>query len=152
MAITRWNPFQELKDLHREIDRIFSRTFGREGLLPSLRAEVWIPAMDMYRKGENLVVKADLPGIRPEDVDISISEGLLTIKGERHCEEIKEEDLYMQEICPGKFERNITLPEAVRADKAEASFANGLLELTVPLEAAKAPKKVKVQVKEIKAA
>ncbi len=151
MAIIRWNPIQELRDLHREIDYIFARTFGPEEFMPSSKAGMWFPAVDMYRKGENLVVKVNVPGVKPDDLDISISENILTIKGERHYERINEENVYMQEICSGGFERSITLPD-VKADKAKASFTNGLLELTMPLEEAKAPQKVKVQVKEIKAA
>lgn len=150
MAITRWRPFEELRDLQREMDRLFARTLGREHVFPSFtQAEVFYPDVDVYRRGDNLVVRVDLPGVRPQDVDIAVSDNLLTIKGERLYEEIKDEDAYVREICPGKFERSITLPEAVRVDQTKATFENGTLELTAPLAEVRAPKKVKVEVKEI---
>lgn len=150
MAIARWRPLEELRDLQREMDRLFARAFGREHVLPTFaRAEVFYPDVDVYRRGDNLVVRVDLPGVRPQDVDITVSDNLLTIKGERSYEEIKDEDTYVREICPGKFERMITLPEAVKVDQAKATFENGMLELTATLAEVRAPKRVKVEVKEI---
>ncbi len=149
--LTRWSPMRDITSLHRDIDELFGRVFGRtEGLVPSLFMERYtFPAIEFARKGDNLVVRAELPGVNPKDVDVNVTGNLLTIKGERRQdEETKREDYYMREISYGAFERTITLPEGVNADKIEASYKGGVLELTMPAEAAVKGKKVHIEVEE----
>ena len=147
--LTKWNPFKELSSLHTDIDDLFGRTFGRTGL-PALFTEGYrYPAMDCAMKGDNFVVHVELPGIDPKDVDITVTGNLLTVKGERKLEkEVKEEEYLVREIGYGSFERTITLPHGVNADKVKANYVKGILEITMPAEAAIKGKKVPIELTE----
>ena len=147
--LTKWNPFKELSSLHTDLDELFNRTFGRTGL-PSLITEGYrYPAMDCAMKGDNFIVSVELPGIDPKEVDITVAGNLLTVRGERKLEkETKEEDYLMREIGYGSFERTITLPHGVNTEKVKAHYAKGILEITMPAEAAVKGKKVPVEVAE----
>ena len=102
----------------------------------------------MYEKDEKFVVRAELPGMKKEDADISVLGDTLTIKGERKAEaEVKDEDYYRCELCYGKFSRSVALPAAVEAGKVQASYENGILEITLPKAEEAKPKKVEVKVK-----
>jgi len=108
-----------------------------------------MPALEVYEKDDKFVVRAELPGMKKEDIDISIVGDTLTIRGERKAEsEVKDEDYYRCEMCYGKFSRAITLPSAIQADKVEASYQNGILEIVLPKAIEAKPKKVEVKVKE----
>jgi HSP20 family protein len=143
-----WRPFRELEDVERRFDEIFGRP-----TLPSLwwrfPEEVgWIPALDMFEKDNKLVVKAEIPGMKEEDIDVSVVGDTLNIKGERKSEtEVKDEDYYRCERSYGSFFRSIPLPSAVDANKIEANYEDGVLEVTLPKTAAAKRKKVKVAAK-----
>ena len=108
----------------------------------------WAPAVEMYEKDNNFVVKADLPGVKGEDVDISLVGETLTIKGERKAsKEVKDENYYRCESHYGSFSRSIMLPAAVDAKKVEASYENGILEILVPKAKEAMPTKVEIKVK-----
>ena len=149
MAITRveTNPFREFATLQDRLNRMFGDNIyvrdedvsGRPG---------WIPAVDIYEtEGHDLVVKAELPGMEKENIEVNLSDHTLTIKGEKKKEEeIKEENYYRAERSYGGFLRTLELPKDVHADKVKASFKNGILEVRMPkTEEAKA-KEVKVKV------
>jgi HSP20 family protein len=107
-----------------------------------------MPDVDVFEKDGNVVVRTDLPGLRPEDIDVSVEGDVLTIKGHREEEkEVKEEDYYCSERATGDFVRTVRLPEGVTADKVEAHYENGVLEVTVPKPAASVTAAVKVPVK-----
>jgi HSP20 family protein len=109
--------------------------------------EGWTPALESRVENGNLIVKADLPGIDPKEVSISVLGNQLTIEGERKREEKKEEkDYFYQEMSYGKFSRTIPLPEGVEADKVKASYKNGVLEITLPAPQQLASKKVQIEV------
>ncbi len=133
MALVPWRPFGELTTLRREMDRLFERFFGEE--LPSLelpRAE-WMPRLDMTETKDNIVVKADIPGLEPKDLDVSLIGDTLTIKGEKKEEkEEKDEHRHLVERRYGAFSRMVRLPAAVAPDKIKASFKNGVLTVTLP--------------------
>jgi HSP20 family protein len=143
-----WRPFRELEDVERRFDEIFGRPTP-----PSLwwrfPEEVgWIPALDMFEKDNKLVVKAEIPGMKDEDIDVSVVGDTLNIKGERKSEtEVKDEDYYRCERSYGSFFRSIPLPSAVDANKIEANYEDGVLEVTLPKTAAAKRKKVKVAAK-----
>jgi HSP20 family protein len=143
-----WRPFRELEDVERRFDEIFGRP-----TLPSLwwrfpEETGWIPALDVFEKDNKLVVKAEIPGMKEEDIDVSVVGDTLTIKGERKTEaEVKDEDYYRCERSYGSFFRSIPLPSAVDANKIEANYENGVLEVTLPKTAAAKRKKVKVAAK-----
>lgn len=145
MAIERWRPFSELMSLRREMDKLFE-DFTR----PSrFFAEAEAPVIDAYHTPNEVVVKAALPGLKPEDISIDITGDTLTIKGEGKAEkEIKKEDYLYQERRFGAFSRSIALPRGLQPDKAEATMEDGVLTLTIPKAEEVKPKAIKVKAKE----
>ncbi len=146
--LTRWDPFGEFSSLRRAMDRVF------EDFSP---ARVWRTAevsdltfpIDVSETETDIVVKAVLPGVKSEDVDISVSEGVLTIKGEsRYEEKTEKENYYRQEIRYGAFSRSIALPTRVDHERAEAEFAEGILTVRLPKAEEVRPKSIKVRPKE----
>jgi HSP20 family protein len=142
---------RELDTLRRRMDDLFAdlseRVFG-----PGERERsVWgtaalVPALESHIEKDTLIVKADLPGIDPKEVSISVTGNQLTIEGERKREEKKEEKDYVyQEVAYGKFSRTMTLPEGVDADKVKASYKNGVLEITMPAPKQIASKKIQIE-------
>jgi len=146
MSMIRWEPFRELVSLRQAMDRLFEESFVRPSRFISLLGEEAHPAIDMHQTPNEVVVKAALPGVKPEDVDITITGDVLTIKGETKTEEeMKREDYLCQECRYGAFSRSITLPGAFKTDKAEASFEDGVLTLTIPRAEEAKPKTIKVK-------
>lgn len=154
--LRKFDPLKELSSIQRDMDDLFRRVFG--SLTPSslFRRETsafkgeWYPAIDCYMKNNQFIVHADLPGIDPKDIDISITGNILTIRGERksEIEEKKESGVLFRETVYGTFERSLTLPEGVDASKVHATFKNGVLELAMPAKAEALPKKVKIELEE----
>lgn len=147
MAIVRWDPFGEALRMQRDMDRIFARLGQVEG-----RGDgdgiAWMPKVDVKRTGDDVVIRAELPGIKPDDVDIELTDNVLTIKGERKLEEEREGEGWMiRESSYGSFERSLTIPEGVDPASISASYADGILEVHVPkaLEAAR-PKRTKIEI------
>ena len=121
--LVRWNPFaEELLSWHRDIDDLFGRFFGR----PDLRLTGGLPPMETYRKEGNYVVRFDLPGVDPKDLDIHVEGDVLTIKGERKAEEKGPE---YREAFYGKFERAVTLPRGVKAERLRLAMRTVFLSL-----------------------
>lgn len=147
-AIRKWAPFSELATLHEEMDEFFRRAFGTMGgLTQSLWGEPWYPNVECFAKEGNIVVRAEIPGIDPKDIDISIVGNTLVIKGEKKgAKEVSKENYLISEVRYGSFERTITLPEGVRADNIRANYKNGTLEITMPAEKAALPRKVTIEV------
>ncbi len=132
--LERWNPFTEVDRMLSDMDRLLSQTVGRSRLLPRLTG--FSPLVDLYDTGDRLVLKALVPGARPEDIDISLEQNTLTISG-RYGQTLSEDEAknvtwYRREIGAGQFAETFTLPVPVNADQAEASFENGILTLTMP--------------------
>jgi len=133
--LTKRNPLQEMFDVEREMREISRRIFGSSWLAPvAVDGISWTPAVDVFSRQGDLVVRADLPGIDPDkDVDITVENGVLTIKGERRHEEKTEEENYHRfESSYGSFQRSVPLPKDVDADDIRASYENGILEVVVP--------------------
>jgi len=147
MSMIRWEPFREMMSLRQAMDRLLEDSFVRPARLwPELRAGE-LP-IDMYQTKDEVVLKAALPGVKPEEVDITITGDTLTIKGEHKEEkETKEEDYLYKEHRYGAFSRSVTIPIQVESDKAEAVFENGILTLTVPKSEQVKPKQIKVKAK-----
>lgn len=137
MAIEMWRPMREMQRLTDEMERLMAETFRPferrpGGLLPVERVQMF--PVDIYQKNNDLIVEASLPGIRPEDVDVSISGRTLTIRAERkEAREVKEEDYFYREMAVGRCYRQVPLPSEVQADKAEATYENGILRLRLPI-------------------
>lgn len=149
--LTRWDPFRGAISLREAMDRLFEesflRPFGESWITPWTERGVGVP-IDMYETQNEVVVKASVPGIKPEDVNITVTDDLLTIKGETKAEqEVERGSYYLREHRYGAFERCVRLPVPIQADKAEAVFENGVLTLTLPKTEAVKPKAIKVKVK-----
>lgn len=132
--LTRWDPFRKTMPLRDAMDRLFEESFVRPFGERSWMADgEGTLALDIYENDDNLVVETSLPGISPDEVDISVAGNSLTIKGETKREEKKEKgDYYHCEISRGTFTRSVALPHYVDSDRAKAAFENGVLELTLP--------------------
>lgn len=146
MAIMRWDPFGEMLRMQRDMDRIYSRLGSAEER--STQSVAWMPRINVKQSGDDISVRVELAGIRPEDVDVEITDGVLIIKGERKADETKEgEGWLVRESSYGSFERSIVLPEGVDPASIRADFHDGMLDVHVPkaLEAAK-PKTTKVAI------
>jgi HSP20 family protein len=139
-----WSPFRELDLFKGGFDEMLDRFFG--GWSPMERSAM-SPALESYIDGGNLVIRADLPGIDPKDVEVTVSGDVLTVRGKREqTHEEKNRNYLHREVSYGSFERSITLPEGVDADQIKASFKNGVLELTMPAPKEMAPRKVAIEV------
>lgn len=147
MAIMRWDPFGEVLKMQRDMDRIFSRMGTAEGR-PTTAATAWMPRINVKQSGDDIAVHVELAGIRPEDVDIEVTDGVLTVKGERTSETEREDEGWLvRESSFGSFERSMVLPEGVDPASIRAEFKDGMLEVHIPkaLEAAR-PKTTKVAI------
>ena len=127
--------------------RDFFGDMTRGRMHPGMEMMTWQPAMDIYRKGDNIMVEASLPGIKKEDINIDISDGMMTVSGEMKNEsEVKEDDYYYRERHEGKFSRSMMIPEDVRMDDIKAEFKDGLLTVTMPMAMPEKSKKMKVEI------
>lgn len=152
-AVARWKPFMDLASWERGMDRMMDDFFARrmrpwwpESLRPGA-GEASLPAVDVYEERDDIVVKAELPGMDKNDIEVNITDSELTLKGEKKKEEkIEAKDYYSCERSYGAFLRSVELPAEVQADKVKASFKDGILEVRLPkAEKAKA-KEIKVKV------
>jgi len=148
MAMMRWDPFGEMLRMQRDMDRIFTRMGTAERGGESVAPVAWMPKIDVKSKGDDIVVRAELPGIDPSGVDIEVTDGVLTIRGERTAEAEREDEGWLiRESSYGTFERAMVLPEGVKAEDIKAEYVDGILEIHVPkaLEAVK-PKTTRVSI------
>jgi HSP20 family protein len=148
--LIRWDPFRDMVSLRDAMDRLFEDSFVRpRGESPTLEGREQTLALDVYETDDNLVVEASLPGFNPDEVDISIVGNTLTINGEHEKHQEKEEEgkYYFRERRYGAFQRVVALPVETNADKAEATFENGVLKLSLPKAEEVKPKRIEVQVK-----
>jgi len=146
--IVRWEPFSDLISLREAMDRLFEESFvrPRAGRLAPVGLETL--AVDMYETDDAVVVKSAIPGVKPEDLDVSISGETLTIKGEMRAEEeVKEENYIRRERRYGSFSRSLAIPVQVVPENATAEFENGVLTLTLPKAEEVKPKTIKVKAK-----
>ena len=146
--LIRWEPFRDLISLREAMDRLFEESFvrPRAGWLAPLGAETL--AVDMYETDEDVIVKTAVPGVKAEDIDITITGDTLTIKGASKAEEKIEKANYIrQERRYGSFSRSVTLPTTIVAEQAKAEFENGMLTLTLPKAEEVKPKAIKVKAK-----
>lgn len=146
----RWDPVSMLTELESEMDRMFGRTFPLARTLrrasPAM-SEGWSPSTDIFEKNGELVVKAELPGVDKEHIDVSVENGSLVITGERKSEdEVNEEDYYRVERFSGSFYRRFPLPDGVDAEQITADYTDGVLEVHVPKPTASEPESKKITV------
>jgi HSP20 family protein len=155
MAIELWKPrlglrrfpFRDVSRMEKEMDDMFGRFFGA---WPKLREEAealeWSPAVDVIDRNDEMVLRADLPGLTEKDIEITMQDGTLRLSGKRSEEkETKEEDYYCAERWAGSFSRTMTLPTGISADKVNASFKNGVLEVHLPKSKEATGKKIDIK-------
>lgn len=148
MSIMRWDPFRETVSLRHAVDRLFDDSFFRPLRLRERVDEGHYFPVDIYHTPEAVVARAVLPGLKPEDVEITIDRNVLTIRGKSGGEsEAKEESYLRREWHYGTFARAVALPEGLEGGKAEAVFEDGVLTLTIPKAEEIKPKVIKVQAK-----
>ena len=150
MAVLRWDPFRDVMTLQDRMNRLFdqalsrTRTDDEEGLT----ASTWSPAVDIFETPDSIVMKAELPGVRRENIDIQVRENTLTLKGERKFErEVKDENYLRMERSYGTFQRAFSLPAVIQQDKIKAVLKDGVLEVSMPKAEEAKPQQVKIDVK-----
>jgi len=152
MAIVRWEPLRELTTLQNEMNRLFGSAFdtptpGNGGTLRR-----WMPAMDLVEADEHFVLRADLPGMSEEDVNIEVEERVLTVSGERKANyETNKDGFHRVERAFGAFSRSLTLPEGINPEAVEANFDRGVLEVRIPKPEQPKPRKISIAPKTIEA-
>ena len=142
MTMQRIDPFAEL----RRMDAAFNRLWNTDVRTPEVEGARWDIAMDVIQEGDDLIVHASLPGVEPDDIQVTLEDGLLTIKGETGSEsEEQKADYLLRERRFGRFHRALRLPNSVDAEKAQPSYANGVLTVTVPKQEAKKARKLEIK-------
>ena len=144
-SLIRWNPVQEMMQIQNEFDRLFEDSFG----VPRLRrveATNWGLALDVIENEDMFILRASVPGVQPDDLDITLTDNVLTVSGELKSEELNEGDqFHLQERRYGHFSRSINLPVPVKGDEIEAVYENGVLTLNVPKMEEVKPKRISIK-------
>jgi HSP20 family protein len=151
MAIVRWEPFRDLVGIQDRMNRIFDDAFRG---VPRSGAEedwalggTWAPAVDIFETNGNIVLKAELPGVDPKDVDVRVENNVLTLRGERKFEsEVKREQYHRVERAYGSFSRSFTLPNVVDTEHIKAEYKDGVLRVTLPQKEEAKPKQISIAV------
>ena len=143
MALVRWDPTREVDSLQSEVNRLFDTFFGGQPANGSIRR--WVPPMDLVETDDHLVLKADLPGLDRDDVNIEVKDSVLTVSGERKTEhEERADGFYRVERASGGFSRSMSLPQDVDAERIDASFDKGVLEVRIPKPEERKPHRVEI--------
>ncbi len=147
MKIIPWKPINELTTLQKEMDSLWDRFFPETPFHERHVTHEWLPTIEVKETRDKLVVKAELPGLEAKDVDITLTEDILTIRGEKK-EEKEEKDVhrYFMEMYYGTFERKIKLPTLVKTDKIDAAFNKGVLTINLPKSEEARKKEIKIKV------
>lgn len=152
MAIVRWEPFRDLMSLQDRMNRLFDESYRSTQQRGGAEDEwalggSWAPAVDIYEQGTDIVLKAELPGVDPKDVDIRLENNVLSLRGQRKLEsEVKRESYHRVERSYGTFSRSFTLPTVVDQASIKAEFKDGLLRLTLPKREEAKPKQIQINV------
>jgi HSP20 family protein len=145
IAIERWHPFGSVTRWDSEVNRLFDSFLGRPAVTNGER--MWTPALDMYETKDEIVLNFEMPGVREKDVTLSITGDVLTLKGERTFDrDVKDESCHHVERVFGKFERSVQLPMAVQAEKVQATYRDGMLEVKLPKAEEVKPRDIKINI------
>jgi len=148
MAIVRFEPFRELISLQDRMNRLFNESYRSQGSEDDWAlGGTWAPAVDIYEHENNIVIKAELPGVDPKDVDIRLDNNVLTVNGERKLDnEVKKENYHRVERSYGAFTRSFTLPTTVDPSGIKAEYKDGVLRVTLPKREEAKPKQIQISV------
>lgn len=139
MALLQWDPWRELSAFERQVNELFGRTAKHPG------TTVWAPALEAFHTKDDFVVRLELPGIKPDDVDVQVTDNVLVIRGERHFDdEVEGESFLRRERSYGRFERQVLLPEGTDVESISARFDLGVLEVRIPHPKTKEPTRVRI--------
>jgi HSP20 family protein len=145
-ALNVWEPFEDLVAFNREVDRIFGNLLGPIPFTLTSTEEPWSPRVDVSETDAMVVLKAELPGVKQEDIQVSIQDNTLTLKGERKLETDVKQGRYTRiERSYGAFQRSMALPPAVDANQVKATYKDGILEIQLPKKEDAKPKEIKVE-------
>jgi HSP20 family protein len=145
VTIVRWEPLRELSSLQTEMNRLFNTAFDSPASGGGGGARRWTPAMDLLETDEAFVLRADLPGLGEDDVNIELEDNVLTVSGERKVEhEDRREGFYRVERASGSFSRSLTLPKGVDPEAVTAAFDRGVLEVRIPKPEQRKPRKINI--------
>ena len=146
MNLVTYDPFRELRGLQDEMNRLFSSSFNRSGGSNEMMRGAWSPNVDILENKDSIVLEAELPGMTPDDVSISVENNVLTIQGERSFEKKQDKDNYHRvERSYGSFTRSFTLPPTVSSEDVQAVFENGILKLTLAKREEAKPRKIEIK-------
>ena len=144
MNVTRFEPWSIADLMHRDLNRFATRRLVRSDVDEGVAD--WVPAVDIIEEKERFVLRADIPGVTPADIDVSMDAGILTVSGERYAEDRANEDgMRRVERSSGRFHRRFTLPETADADNITAKSNNGILEVTIPKQAVIEARRITVE-------
>jgi HSP20 family protein len=144
-AITRWGRVPNFNSLQEQVNKLFEHTFNGQGENSAITS--WVPAVDIFETENELVLKADLPGVTEKDIDVRVENNMLTFRGERQFETKVKEDNYLRvERAYGSFSRSFGLPNTVNTEAISAEYKNGVLTVQLPKRAESKPKQVKVNI------
>ena len=148
MAVVKWDPFRDLISIQDRMNRLFEQTLSRSRGEEGAVAATWTPAVDIYETPDTIVIKADLPGVVREDIEIQIDDNTLTLKGERRFSKDVQEESYLRiERTYGSFHRCFTLPATIQQEKIRAVCRDGVLELTLPKAEGSKPRRIAIEVR-----
>ncbi len=146
MTLVRWRPFRDLYNLQDEVNRMFEGFFDR-GTRQIEDGGMWLPATDIYETKDDVVVSLELPGMKRDDIKVSVQDNILTIRGEKHQEkEDKDTNYHRLERNYGFFTRSFSLPTMVKADKIKAAYENGILRVELPKAEEVKPKEIPITI------
>ncbi len=145
MSLTVWNPFSEMEELLDRYGRSSRKSLMRQDD-KAFEVGDWMPSVDIEESDDAFIIKAELPGVEKDDVNVTIDDGILTIKGEKHSKK-EDKKAHRVECSYGSFVRSFTLPQAVNADGVEAEYNNGVLSLSIPKTEDAKPRQIEVKVK-----
>ena len=148
MAIVRWDPFRDLAEVQERVNRALGDFYGTRGSDDVMRRGAWIPPVDIYEGANHeMIIKAEMPDIKREDIDIRVEDNTLTISGEKKLDtDVKQEQFHRVERAYGQFSRSFSLPATIDTEKVSADYRNGVLTIKLPMREEAKPKQIQVKV------
>lgn len=147
MAITRWRPFRDVLSIQDEMNRLFDDFFGRPVTKQEWTEGVWAPSVDVSESKDDVIIKAEIPGMSKDDVKVSVRDNVLILSGEKKQErEEKDANYHRIERSYGSFSRSFALPTSVKPDKVKASYKDGVLKITLPKSEEVKPKEIPISI------
>jgi HSP20 family protein len=147
MELVKWEPFDSFNRLHSRINELFDENNGRARALPSATAGVWLPPVDILESKDAYLIRAELPGMKKEDVKLEVNDGTLTVSGERKAETVSNRvEYHRTERVHGRFSRSFYLPQTVQQDGIKATYRDGILEIHVPKAEEAKPRQIAINI------